>query len=313
MRWLPVVDSAFRARLLTQDGASCRPWLDSISTICGDVAQRWRLEQSGPPSFGGASIVIPVIAQAARPAALKLVSPIADAGAEHRALSALGGRGAVEVYDADLDRSALLLEHVTGSSLADHACPADLLSAASTAGGVAKSIASLPAPQDAPQLADGTKQWLVQLEEQHAEAHRLGIAFPDEMFDFAVECVRRLETSRDATLTHGDLSFQNIMRRSNGGWAAIDPRYLAGPRENEAHTILRSTLTSIINSPDPVTTMSDLNLSFCEAAGADERLALEISYARFVASYYWEAQHQGDAANVHHLRAATRYAGDLLA
>lgn len=313
MTWLPYIDAPFRTRVLAQDEASCKPWLDSISEVSEDLAQRWRLERSGEPLFGGASIVIPVLLQDARPAALKLASPIADARAEHRALTALAGHGAVEVYDADLEHGALLLEYIPGSTLAEHTRPADLLSAAAIAGGIAKSIASIPAPGDAPRLADGTEQWLAQLDEQHAEAHRLGIALPDDTFAAALKRVRRLGENHDATLTHGDLSFANIMRRSHGGWVAIDPSFLAGPRENEAHTILRSTLTSIMGSTDPVTTMSDLNRSFCEAASADEGLALDISYARFVASYYWEAQHQGDPVNIENLRTATRYAGQLLA
>lgn len=313
MSWLPSIDVSFRARVLAQDEAACKPWLDSISDVTEEIARRWRLERSGEPLFGGASIVIPVLLQDSRPAALKLASPIADARAEHRALSALAGHGAVEVYNADLERSALLLEYIPGSTLAEHTQPEDFLRAAAIAGGIAKSIASMPAPDDAPRLADGTEQWLAQLDEQHAEAHRLGIALPDGTFASAVRRVRRLGENDDATLTHGDLSFANVMRRSHSGWVAIDPSYLAGPRENEAHTILRSTLTSIMGSTDPVTTMSDLNRSFCEAASADEGLALDISYARFVASYYWEAQHHGDPVNIENLRTATRYAGQLLA
>lgn len=313
MTWLPSIDVAFRARVLAQDDAACKPWLDAISEVSEEVAQRWRLERSGEPLFGGASIVIPVLLQNAHPAALKLASPIADARAEHRALSALAGHGAVEVYDADLEHSALLLEHIPGPTLVEHTHPEDPLHAAAMAGGVAKSIASAPAPDDAPRLADGIEKWLAQLDEQHAEAHRMGAALPEDMFAAAVHRVQRLGESHDSTLTHGDLSFANIMRRSPGEWVAIDPSYLAGPRENEAHTILRSTLTSIIGSTDPVATMADLNRSFCEAASADDGLALDISYARFVASYYWEAQHHGDPVNIENLRTATRYAGQLLA
>lgn len=311
MSWLPVLDDAFRARLLAQDSASCGRWLEDVPSLCEDVARRWRLEQSGEPSFGGASIVVPVTTQSGRPAALKLASPIGDARAEHRALSVLAGQGAVAVYEVDLERGALLLEHVVGPTLAEHARHIDPLDATALAGEVARTIASVPAPRDAPQLAEGAGEWLVQLHAQHAEARRLGAAFPEETFSHAVECVRRLGATRSATLTHGDLSFENIMRRSDGTWIAIDPTYLAGPRENESHTILRSMLSSIMDSADPTAMMADLHRRFCEAADADEDLALDLSFARFVASYYWESQHRGDSANVANLRAATGCAAEV--
>lgn len=57
--------------------------------------------------------------------------------------------------------------------------------------------------------------------------------------------------------------------------------------------------------------MADLADAFCTAAGVDPGLALDISHARCAASYYWEAQHQGDIVTVENLRVATRYAGEL--
>ena len=101
------------------------------------------------------------------------------------------------------------------------------------------------------------------------------------------------------------------MRRSDGPWIAIDPEFLAGPVEHEAHTILRSLLTSIVASSNPITAMADAARAFCSASGADPGLALDISHARFAASYYWEAQHQGDPENVENLRVATWYAAEL--
>lgn len=311
MSWLPVLDEAFRTRLLAQDDASCRRWLEDVPALCEEVARRWRLEQSGPPSFGGASIVVPVTTQSGRPAALKLVSPLGDAQAEHRALSALAGRGVVAVHDVDPERSALLLEHLVGPTLAEQAGQMGLHEAAGVAGEVAGAIASVPAPRDAPQLADGTEQWLVQLRTQHATALRLGSALPEEMFAAAVDCARSLRSVRSVTLTHGDLSFANIMRRAGEAWVAIDPSYLAGPRENESHTVLRSMLGPIMGSSDPTASMAALHHRFCEAADADEDLALDISFARFAASYYWEPQHQGDPANVANLLAGTHCAAEV--
>ncbi|MBP2407291.1 aminoglycoside phosphotransferase family protein [Brachybacterium fresconis] len=311
MRWLPTVDEAFRHRVLGQDDEACRAWLDSISGVCDDVARRWELEQAGPPSFGGTGIVLPVTVRGTRPAALKLLSPIADVHAEHRALSALHGHGTVEVHDADLERSALLLEFMDGPTLAEVSKRMRSLEAVSIAGRVAGRIAEVPAPRDAPQLAEGAGPWLEQLEEQHEAAHRLGIAVDGRTFAAAVGAVERLGRTRSGTLTHGDLSFENIMRPGDGTWIAIDPLFVAGPVEHEAHTVLRSLLPKIVGAPDPGAAMTEVVRAFCTAADADPALALDISYARFVASFYWESQHQGDPENIERLREATRYAGTL--
>lgn len=255
---------------------------------------------------------MPVVANSFGPAALKLVSPLGDAQTELRALQALAGHGAVTVHDADVAHSALLLELLSGPTLAEQIGDGDPLHAASLAGGIAGRIAAVEAPAGALTQSDGAAMWASQLRQQHDEARLHGIAIAEDSFDTALDCVRQLGRGRRTTLTHGDLSFTNIMRHADGSWAAIDPSCLAGPREHESHTILRSTLAWIIGSTDPVTTMSDIHRSFCLAAGADESFALEISYARFVASYYWESQHRGDPRNIEELRVGMQCAEQLL-
>ncbi|MGO2313798.1 MAG: aminoglycoside phosphotransferase family protein [Brachybacterium tyrofermentans] len=301
----PGPDETFRARLLAQDDAACRPWLEALPALCDEVTARWQLESSGPPSYGGAGIVLPVTRRDGRPAALKLASPIADASAEHRALTVLDGHGAVRLLDADLACGALLLELVPGPTLAAASASWDAVEAAAVAGRVSCRIADVPAPTDAQQLAEGTAAWRAQLEQQHDTARRLGHALDEASFDAAVEGIAQLSTCHSATLTHGDLSFENIMRRADGAWIAIDPCFVAGPLEHEAHTVLRSLLPSLLSAPDPTGAMADVVRAFCTAAGAETALALDISHARFVASFYWEARHHGVSDNVEHLRRAT--------
>ena len=311
MTWLREIDASFRTRLLTQDDERCGPWFGEVSDICALAASHWGLKQTGTARFGGVSIVVPVQDRSERLAALKLVSPLGDAEKEYRSLRALAEVAAVDAYDADLSHGALLLEYVTGTTLDAHVGVLGRDNAAAIAGEVARSIAGASAPADTPSLADGARSWLVQLQDQHEHALHHGNALPDPVFAAAVTGVQILAQTPSETLTHGDLSFANIMRRSNGEWVAIDPFFLAGPRENEAHTVVRSCLDTLVNASDPAAAMASMNSNFCHAAGADSGLALIISHARFVASYYWEAQHQGDSTNVANLRAATRYSHEL--
>lgn len=302
--WPPALSEAFRTRLLAQDDAACRPWLAALPALCVDVAAGWRLEPAGPPAFGGAGLVLPMTGHNDRLVALKLVSPLADADAEQRALAELGGRGAVSLLDADLERGALLLEHVPGPTLEVEAARLRPVEAAAIAGLVARRIAEVPAPADAPQLADGAAAWLTQLEAQHTTALRRGHALDEEAVAAARDGITRLGTCRSTSLTHGDLSFANIMRRADGTWIAIDPGFVAGPLENEAHTVLRSLLPSMTSAPDPSGAMAEVVRAYCSAAGGDPGLALDLSHARFVASYFWEAQHHGAPDDVENLRRA---------
>ena len=121
---------AFRRRLLHQDRATA-PWLDAAPEHAARMLARWELTADGDPWCGGTSIVLPVRTADGDPAALKLVSPLADPALEISALSALADHGVVDLLREDREERALLLERVPGPSLIEHPDP---LAAARIAG-----------------------------------------------------------------------------------------------------------------------------------------------------------------------------------
>ena len=133
--------------------------------------------------------------------------------------------------------------------------------------------------------------------------HR-GVAVPEELFTLVLTIVGELGNDTTRTLTHGDLSLSNIMRASPDRWVAIDPYLLAGTAANEAHTVIRSHLPAILASRSPGSLLRGWTAGFSDAAGVEVGQAQRISLARYLASYYWEAQHGGDAGNVENLRLA---------
>ncbi|GAA1489144.1 aminoglycoside phosphotransferase family protein [Brachybacterium sacelli] len=289
------IDPAFGDRLLRQD-ASVRPWLDTLPQRVAESCRAWRLRPDGEARFGGTSLVIPVRTAGDAEAALKLVSPLADAGYESRALAAFAGHGVVGLLRADEDAGALLLERLAPPALAAHG--SSPLEAARVAGSVADRLAVVPAPPEAPRLRDLAEDWLEQLHGQHAEATAVGSAVPEEVFARAARAVESLATDDSSMLTHGDLSLENILRRRDGSWCAIDPVLLRGPVEYEAHTVVRSMLARLLAVPAPLAALRDMHQEFCRAARADAATAWELSLARFVASAYWESQHGGEVADV---------------
>ncbi len=254
-------------------------------------------------------MVVPVVG-ARGPAVLKLVSPVGRVEAEARALSVLAGRGAVSLLAVSVDDRALLLDRIDGPSLAGLDDPHE---AVGLAGEVAARVAGVPAPDDAPKLAALAATWLRELRAQHVKAQEAGVPVPEELSCAAIDVIEALTGDTTDTLTHGDLSLENIMRSAAGRWLAIDPLLLCGPVAYEAHTVVRSLLPRIVASERPAALLRELTRRFCDTAHADYEQSQLLSLARSVASYYWEAQHHGNPANVERLRRLSMLTGRMLA
>ena len=273
-------------------------WLSGLSTLWQEMSDRWGLSLAGRTAVGSVSLVIPV-RRSNGLAALKLVSPAIDAGEEAAALSAFNGRGAVRLLAADVARQALLLEWLAGPTLT---AEPDVAKTIGIAGAVAQQLTCTPAPDGVRTLAGGAVKWIELLHEQHAMALQRGSAAPDDLFALVLAIVRELGKDTTETLTHGDLSLSNIMSASQDQWVAIDPYLLAGTAANEAHTVIRSHLPVLLASRSPSRLLHDWTAMFCDAAAVDAGQAQRVSLARYLASYYWEAQHGGDPGNVENLR-----------
>ncbi|WP_341856316.1 hypothetical protein [Brachybacterium sp. GPGPB12] len=65
---------------------------------------------------------------------------------------------------------------------------------------------------------------------------------------------------------------------------------------------MRGVLASVLEEPRPREALRGVVEAFCEAAGADADRAEEISFARAVASWFWEAQHAGRTDDIERLR-----------
>lgn len=278
---------------------TARRWLEALPGLIDTMLSAWRLSPTAPPSFGGTSLVIPVLDAERRRAALKLVSPVADAGLEARALGVLGGAGAVQLYEFDGESQVLLLESLEMPAQTMRPEPVRM---AEICGALAARIVSVSAPEDAPTMSGDAGQWRAEFADQHARALVDGRALPEEVYRRADELIAELEIIRSTTMTHGDLSFDNIGLRADGSWVSCDPKYLSGPGENEAHTIVRSMPRLRVDGRDHASSSRLLLDAFCDAGGFDRALAQRLSNTRFAASYYWDSEHGGSPRSVEWLR-----------
>lgn len=300
METIPQISPAFRAEVIRRHASSAQ-WLEGLPGLWRSLAARWGLDIVGVTRFGATSLVVPVVTRSGIRAAVKLVSPVVRIEGEVSALSAFGGRGAVTLLETDSIRQAMLLEWIDGPALSEMA---DKGAAMAIAGQVSHELATATPPAGAPSLAGQACGWLAQLRGQHEVAKQSGSAMPDEHVELAVQIIQRLASDGTSTLTHGDLSLSNILRADADRWVAVDPLLLIGTSANEAHTVVRSHLGSAISTNDGVALLADWTRRFTETAGVDYNLAQAVSFARYVASYYWESQNEGAPANVAGLRQA---------
>ncbi len=293
------IPTDFYAEVLRRDPDSIS-WLEQIPALFARLCALWNLTQDGDPMFGRTAIVVPVM-RGSIPAALKLVSPFVDVQAEARALKVLKGAATVQLLDASLSHRALLLDRLEQESLKEAHTPRE---AVAIAGRIAASISAVPAHNDAPQMSATALDWLAGIRTQHARAIESGHQVSEDQFGIVEDIIGHLARHDSATMTHGDLSIDNILRSSPGHWVAIDPYFQAGPVTNEAHTVVRSYLPEIFTSDTPSRMLENLTREFCTAAQVRYLDAQRLSFARYVASYYWEAQNGGDPLNIDRLRRA---------
>jgi streptomycin 6-kinase len=302
------VPEALRQKVLRRSPVAGAVWLDELPSRCAELCRRWRLTIDGPSAHGATSIVAPVIS-ATGPAALKVIGPLISAEAEATALAAFGGDGAARLYQADVAANALLIEWLPGPSLITEP---DRVAALRIAGELAGRLGRVPAPVGVRSLANGAVEWHRQLLAQHEEADHTGVAFSDDVFALALHAVDELAGDSTRTLTHGDLSLDNILAAGSGRWTAIDPLLLAGTAAHEVHTIVRSHLADVFADPDPRSRLDTWTREATQAAGVDQARTHRLSLARYVASAYWEAQHGGDPADVRRLRGAAMITARLV-
>lgn len=296
-----------RTHVLRRSPVEGQDWLDRLPRLCAEVCRSWGLERAGTPQAGATALVVPVEGPAGR-AALKLVSPVADAAREAAALEAFDGHGIVRLLRFDAEANALLIGWLEGPDLTSER---DTPTVMRIAGELAREMSRVPAPDGVRSLADGAGAWAEAVQEQHRAAVRTGTALPGAILDRVLEVIDELSRDATPTLTHGDLSLTNVLRSGPDSWVAIDPLAARGTTAHEAHTVVRGRLPELLAGPRPAAQLEAWTRAFTDAAGVDHGLALRLSFARYLASYYWEAQNGGDRANVRHLREGVRLSAEI--
>lgn len=238
----------------------------------------------GTSRWGACAVVVPVTGPQG-PAMLKVTWPHAEARAEHLALRAWDGRGAVRLLRADPHRFALLLERLDpGSDLAaepiDEACRA--------LGGLLTQL-SVPALARTPTLSAYAAR-------QAADPGPGREVLPRRFVEQARHLAAQLSTDPgvDARLLHTDLHFANVLRGQRHRWLAIDPKPMAGDPAFEVAPALWNRVADLGTGSSVRPALRRRLEIVCEHAGIDEQRAKAWTIVRLVD--YARSEPPGSAA-----------------
>lgn len=220
-----------------EDGAR---WLERLPSIVSRAAGDWRLEV-GEPYELSYHYVCAVTCADGTAAVLKLGVPSATAlGEEFAALAAFEGRGAVRLLRAELERGALLLEHVSPGWRARDLVPYQDGEATSAMAGVMRRLHAPPRPGCVipPALAQAAAF------DDYVAVHGSSGPLPVDLVVKAAGLIRELcASATEQVVLHGDLHHDNVLRGTREPWLAIDPHGLVGDPGYE--------VGSLLFNPDP--------------------------------------------------------------
>ncbi|NEA18679.1 aminoglycoside phosphotransferase family protein [Streptomyces halstedii] len=212
------------------NGAAGRAFTAALPGLAARFLAEWGLRRDGAVMYGMCALVLPVVREDGRPAALKLQLVDDETVGEPVALRAwaAAGAGAVGLLEHDAGTGAMLLERLDErrplAGMADGRAATEVL---------ARSLArlvSVPAPEGIRRLADVAVRVI-------GAAPGAAAALVDEeerrLLGDCAAAVREVAGEPGDRLLHWDLHYGNVLAgRAEEGradrWVALDPKPLAG-------------------------------------------------------------------------------------
>ncbi|WP_427886711.1 aminoglycoside phosphotransferase family protein [Kribbella sp. GL6] len=201
-------------------------WLEGLPAAVDRQCAEWDLTVVGAVAHGSNAIVIPVARDGAE-FVLRMSPPGTEVDEQVWALNWWAGRGMAQLYDADAEAGAMLLERLS-TPLTSR--PID--EAAAVLGRLMRRLA-VPGPDDAPSTADLVTTWTAELEPRWEQLGR--------PFDVAVlrEAVDVAPTETTSTLAvNGDFHSDQVLAGTREPWLTVDPLLYRGDIEFDLGRVL---------------------------------------------------------------------------
>ncbi|MGI5486627.1 aminoglycoside phosphotransferase family protein [Microtetraspora malaysiensis] len=286
MRASPYIDvpAAFAASYGAQ-GEEARAWLAGLPRVGGEFLDRWGLRPDGPPAYGMASLVLPVLQADGTPAVLKLQQLREETVGTAVGLRAWGGDGIVRLLDHDEESATQLLERLDAtrplSSVADDFAAVRILAE------LMARLTSVPAPEGLRRLSDIASAMLDQVPQSVPALRAPG---EQRLVRSCASAVAELLGEPGDRLLHWDLHYDNILAGEREPWLAIDPEPLAGDPGFELLPALHNRWDEVEATGDaPRAALRRFDL-LTEVLGLDRRRATGWSLGRVLQNALWDIE-----------------------
>jgi streptomycin 6-kinase len=279
-------------------------WLDQIPTTIADLCTKWTIELDHviPDTYvtlvalGHSDVLGPVVIKS---------SALADEFlTEITALKLAASENVARVYDVDLERSAMVIERIVPGIQLRDVVMSDDDATRLAAEAVATFWRQVPDPAGLHPL----RRWMRALFEW---SPRPDLIAPDLIQHAQDLGAALLDRSTRSCLLHGDFQHHNLLQRSAGAWAIIDPKGLYGDPGFE--------FAAWMYNPEGVTARIDyLELATRRAAicsdiwGIDRQTLLEWAFVGAVLSMCWWNRESGPEALSTHFALGARQLRQLL-
>lgn len=221
-------------------------WLDELQSIVSGLGEDWRFTPGRVFSDATEALVLEVSLHGGPPGVLKVMLPRREMiEPEIEFLRLVDGDGAAQVFQADIERGAILMERL-GEAMVDQGLGLDerLVILADCARRVWR-----PAPQHFLSGGEKARRLMTYIESAWAE---LGRPCSRQAVDHALECARSRHAAHDgsrAVLVHGDVHQWNALRRGDE-FVLVDPDGLRAEPEYDLGVLMREDPVELLDG-DP--------------------------------------------------------------
>lgn len=270
-----VVPKDFAIATVAREGDAGSKWVDTLPDLVKALCEHWDLVVDGRPMHGYLGLIVPV-SQGDEPCVLKVSWADESTRDEAAALSAWGGRGAVQLREVAPSLGAMLLERLDYSrSLSD----VGVEEAVVVAGHLLRRLAIQPPDglRSLPTVAGELAQNLPERWE------RYGRPMPRRVLEQARDLAIQLGASTGSLLVNYDLHYDDVLAGTREPWLVVDPKVVVGDPEFGAAQLLWRRL-------EDIEAQGGLDRHFrvlAEAAQLDIALARDWTLIRCVDYWLW--------------------------
>ncbi len=284
--------------IINEFGLSGESWVENYPRLLDECVERWDLQLLGTATAGLPINVIFFCEDGnGRPVVLKIGHPHPEQKTEIIALRKYSGRHIVRIIDWD---------EATGSFLMDRVSPGEKFRDYSS--GIDRSEMQIPLFRELSipvESIDGLPSFDGWLERGFADFRDIqpgaGKRDHDNEFSIYIGLAESAFTSLRERhpknyLLHGDLHHENILRSESGGWIAIDPKGVIGPRVMECGRFLHNFIVDEIPGLNDIQDATDEQIvrvlkvrfeTFSELMGLDYSDIVAAGYVDLVLSTCW--------------------------